>query len=358
MGRIANKIITMATIAVFLSSAFLILSDSGESFAATPITITDSTGRSLTLDGPADKVATIGYGFTLSVIELGGGDKIVAYDRYSEDVIDKNNIIGENVGSSYSSNIEQILLSMIQISEPGKSFNKATDIVIINNYSGTVAPNGTRDKLEEQGFKVLCFGADTYDEVVTTIENIAKAIGKESSDVLTKMNTVRDNAYNAGKDIPTEDKVTAMYVNDYSGTLRIYNSGIATSMIELAGGKNIGNNGNTLVNYYSAEASTILQLNPDVVFLDGNHPLTAEQFQNDILKTNTIKVIKMEKDWNNYCPSASDGLAVVSAAMLDDYHNDAESWWGISFPLSAVETLIIASTMLIVLMGLFVMRYE
>ncbi|HKM13579.1 MAG TPA: ABC transporter substrate-binding protein [Candidatus Methanomethylophilaceae archaeon] len=359
MGSFTNKILVGAVIAVFLSSAFLILLDSDESSADTPITVTDSTGATLTLDGPANKVATLGYGFTLSVIELGGKDKIVAYDLYSKDVVNEHGIVGENIGSAYptAANIENIEASMIQLSSKG-NFDKSTDVVIINNYFGTLADDGTKSKLESHGFKVLCFGANTYDEVVTIVESIAKVIGKESSDNAIKMNAARDNAYNAGKDIADGDKVTAMYVNDYSGTLRIYNSGIATSMIELAGGKNIGFNGNTSVNYYSAEASTILQLNPDVIFLDGNHPLTAKGFQDNVLRTNAIKVIKMEKDWNNYCPSASDGLLVVSAAMLDDYEDDNLSWGGISFPLSATGLVATVSITLAVLLGLFVMRFE
>ncbi len=355
MSGITNKIIATAVIAVFLSSVFLIVSDSDESFADAPITITDSTGTIMTFDQPANKVATLGYGFTLSVIELGGKDKIVAYDKYSKDVIDENNIIGEDIGSSYSSNIDQILSSMIQVSESGK-FIKSTDVVMINNYSGTIAPNGTRDKLEAEGFKVLCFGANTYEEVVDIIDNIAKVIGKESSDVLIKMNTITNNVYNAGKDIADEDKVTAMYVNDYSGTLRIYNSGIATSMIELAGGKNIGFNSDASGNYYSAEASTILQLNPDVVFLDGNHPLTAEQFQNDVLKTTTIKVVKMEKDWNNYCPSASDGLLVVSNAMLDIYDDDSDGDG--SFSLTTVAIIAVVAIILVALLALLIVRRQ
>lgn len=360
MGSFTNKILVGAVIAVFLSSAFLILLDSDESSADTPITVTDSTGTTLILDEPANKVATLGYGFTLSVIELGGQDKIVAYDVYSKDVINEHGIVGENIGSAYptSTNIANILAAMIQISQPEKSFNKSTDVIILNDYSGTIASDGTRDKLEDEGFKVLCFGAETYDEVVFVIENIAKVIGKESSENLAEMNMIRDDVYNAGKDIADEDKVKAMYVNSYSGTLRIYNSGIATSMIELAGGKNIGYDSEKSGNYYATEASAILQLNPDVIFLDGNFPLTAKGFQDNVLRTNAIKVIKMEKDWNNYCPSASDGLLVVSAAMLDDYSSNNLSWGGISFPLSTTGLVATVSVTFMILLGLFVMRFE
>lgn len=352
MSGITNKIIATAVIAVFLSSAFLILSDSDELFADTPIIITDSTGTILTLDGPANKVATFGYGFTLSVVELGGKDKIVAYDLASIDVVNEYGVPGENIGSAFTANFDGILASMIQLSD-NSVFNKSTDVIIINNYSFTVKTGAIRDKLENEGFKVLCFGADTYEEVVIVIENIAKVIGKESSEVLAKMNKVKTDVYNAGKDIAEEDKVTAMYVDSSKGNLRIFNSGIAASMIELAGGKNIGNNGGTSVNYL-AEASTILQLNPDVVFLDGNHPLTVEEFQNSVLKTDSIKVIKLKKDSNNYCPAASDGLLIVSTAILDVYDSNMDSDEGIS--LSTIATIAVVAIILVVLFGLLIAR--
>lgn len=319
------------------------------------IQVEDSTGKKITLDGPANKVATLGYGFTRTVIDLGGKDLIMAYDTYSQDVVDEYGIIGENIGSAYSSNKDVIVASMILLGEGGK-FNKATDVVILNDYSGTIADEGTREFLEDDGFKVLCFGAQDYDDVLFIVENIAKVIGKESSEALNKMRDVKDTAYKLGMEINPEDKVTAMYVNTYSGTMRIYNTGIATSMIEMAGGVNIGYNKDILSNYYAAEASTILELYPHVVFLDGNYPMTAEEFQKDVLKTDTIHVIKMEKDWNNYCPSVADGLMVVSAAMLDDYPDRSED--EITFPYTMGEVLVIVAVTISVLLGLLVMRHD
>ncbi len=353
MTNTLKKIIVVSFIALFVFSAFSIAVDLDDAYADEPIIITDSTGKELILNAPAEKVATLGYGFTKTVVDLGGKDKIVAYDLYSEDLINELGIEGFNVGSSYSSNKNTIVSSMI-LAKVDSLFDVDTDVIIINNYSGTISENGTRDKLEEQGFKVLCFGANDYEGVVYIVENIAKAIGKESSAALTNMISARDSAYEAGKDIADEDKVTAMYVNEYGGGLRIYNEGIAVSMIELAGGKNVGFNSNISTTYYSSDASAILLLRPDVVFLDGNHSMSAKDFQKKVLRTKSIEVIKMEKDWNNYCPSSAVGLSVVSEAMLEEYDHDESIWDIISINIEMTVAGLLAA--ILVIAGLLVMR--
>ena len=360
MNAASKKIITIITIAllVVLVSAFVFsygdrYNSEEEDLGEHTLYVEDSTGKRVGLYGTADRVATLGYGFTKTVIDLGGKDKIIAYDTYSQDAADEYGISGKNIGSAYFSNIDAIITSLVTLAEDG-NFNKSTDIIILNDYSGTIAGGGTRDILEANGFKVLCFGAQTYDDVIFVVENIARAIGKESSGALAKMIDAKEAAFETGMEINTEDRVAAMYVNNYSGAIRIYNTGIATSMIELSGGWNIGHNKNISGNYYAAEASTILELNPDVVFLDGNYPMTSEEFRTDVLRTDTIKVIKMDKDWNNYCPSVADGLMVVSEAMLDEYYDAPEE--EITFPMTAIEFGTLFMTTLLVLLGFLMMR--
>lgn len=353
MNNIFKKAMVASIIAVFVFSAFAIATDIEDAYAEEPIIVTDSTGKELILDAPADKVATIGYGFTKTVVDLGGKDKIVAYDLYSKDLVNEEGIEGKNVGSSYSSNKDQIYSTMVQLKDKG-DFDIDTDVIIINDYSGTVAPDGTREMLEDAGFKVLCFGASSYSEVVSIVENIAIAIGKESSEALNKMHTAYNTAVAGAEGIAEEDKVTAIYVNEYQGSLRIYNEGIATSMIELAGGKNVGFKSDSLKNFHEEEASYILQLNPDVILLDGNHSMTEREFQKHVLKTASITVIKMDKDWNNYCPSAADGLLVVSEAMLNDYDRK-ESIQDILY-INGEAFLATGMAIILVLAGILVMR--
>lgn len=352
MNSIVKRTMVASIAAVFILSALSFAVNIDDVYADPSITVTDSTGKTLTLDAPAIKVATLGYGFTKTVVDLGGEDKIVAYDSYSEDFAKELGIEGVNVGSSYSSNKDYIYSTMVQVKKSGK-FNVDTDIVIINDYSGTIAAGGTRDMLEADGFKVLCFGAETYTDVLDIVENIAIAIGKESAEALEKMHIALDLAETRAAGIADEDRVDAMYVNEYQGKLRVYNKGIAVSMIELAGGKNVGFRSNAAT-YYEAEASLILQLNPDVIFLDGNYPLSEKEFQKNVLRTASITVIKMDTDWNNYCPSAADGLTVVSDAMIEEYDH-SESIFDILYINSELYTTT-AVILIITLIGLFVMR--
>lgn len=347
------KSVTVASIAaVFIFSAFGFAVNIDDAYADS-ITVTDSTGYTLTLDAPAEKVATLGYGFTKTVVELGGKDMIVAYDSYSDDFAKESGIEAVNAGSSYSTNKDYIYSTMVQVEQSGK-FNLDTDVIIINDYSGTIAAGGTREMLEADGFKVLCFGAYTYNEVLDIVENIAILIGKESAEALEKMYDAFDLATDRAGEIDDENKVNAMYVNEYQGKLRVYNKGIAVSMIELAGGNNIGYNSNVSANYYEAEASLILQLNPDVIFLDGNYPMSEKEFQKNVLRTASIVVIKMDADWNNYCPSAAEGLTVVSDAMIEEYDH-TQSVMDI-FYINSEKILTAGALFIIVLIGLFVMR--
>lgn len=351
--RVRVASITVSIAAVFIMSAFSFAVNVDDAYADTTITVTDSTGRTLIMDAPADKVATIGYGFTKTVVDLGAQEKIVAYDSYSVALVKELGLEGVSVGSSYSSNKDHIYSTMVQLKESGR-FNIDTDLVIINDYSGTVTTGGTREMLENDGFKVLCFGAYTYNGVLDIVENIAIAIGKESAEALNNMHEALNLAEGRASEIDDDNKVRAMYINDYQGKIRVYNEGIAVSMIELAGGKNVGFNPKISNNFYPAEVSLILQLNPDVIFLDGNYPMSEKEFQKNVLRTASIVVIKMETDWNNYCPSAAEGLTVVSDAMIEEYDH-SESVMDILY-IHGEMVLATGMIFIVVLAGLFVMR--
>lgn len=353
MNNILKRVMVASIAAVFIFSALGFAVDIDDAYADTSITVTDSTGKTFILDAPANKVATLGYGFTRTVVDLGAEDKIVAYDSSSSDLAKELEIEGVNVGSAFSGNKDEILKFMVQLRKSDK-FDSASDVIILNNYSTTISEGSTRDLLEDAGFIVLCFGADTYDEVVHVVENIALVIGKESSEAMSKMYEAQDIAEDRAADIEDKNKVRAMYVSEQSGKLRVYNKGIAVSMIEMAGGKNVGADPDSSATYRDAEASLILQLNPDVVFLDGNHPMSEKEFQKNVLRTASIVVIKMGKDWNNYCPSVAEGLMVFSDAMIEEYDH-SESVMDILYINS--EKISSSGVILIVtLLGLLLMR--
>lgn len=313
--KIELKCAAILLVAMMAASFIMPIAESNESSGA--VTITDSTGKTITLDEPAGKVATLGYGFTISVIDLGFKDKIVAYDNSSTYASSNNEKVKDmdviNVGSAFSSNKDAIVAKMIQAVNDS-IFDKNKDVIILNNYSGTISPGSTRDMLEGEGFKVACYGGSSYDDVLFIVRSISDIVGGDKDNVIGHMEEVKTTVSDKTKDIADLDKRGAMYVAVYSGNITISNTGIAASMIEMAGGKNLGNNGASTSTHVES-ASYILQANPHVVFLDGNYAGSAEDFQNDVLKTTAVKVVKLEKDWNNFCPSVTYGLEAVYAEL-------------------------------------------
>lgn len=324
-----SKIKNMAILALtaILTVSLLIPIVGSEESSAT-IAVTDSDGKTISLDEPAGKVVTLGLGYTITVIDLGYKDKIIGYDNGSTyDSSGNKKVEGmnvENLGSAYATadNISFIRAKMAQMVEDLK-FNKSKDLIIINNWSGTVASGGTRDLLVDDGYKVACFGANTYDEIVGMVSSISQLCGGDSNNVVERMTQAKTEVQEMAASKSGEAAPKAMYVSEYKGNLRIYNSGITVSMIELAGGVNIGDNGETNV-YHNQNASYIIQNEPDVIFLDGNYPETAEYFQDEVLNTRSIKVVKLEKDWNSTTPQVTDGLLNISESLYNPYASDED----------------------------------
>lgn len=344
-------VVSMA--AVFFASALGATLFVDDAYADTSIEITDSTGETITLDAPARNVITIGRGFTTTVAELGGKEKIVAYDSYSVGVATEYGITGENIGSPYQA-AEDLVTKIISL-RGGGIFDVEKDIVITDTSTYMLNDGKVRDLLTGQGFKVVSFGGDTYEDILGAVESIAKLIGKESSDVIVDMNEALDSAKEMAGSIAEEDRVTAIYVSESSGLLRVYNEGIAVSMIELAGGINVGYKSGVSTKYHVEEAADIVLLNPDIVLLDGNHSLTAEEFRDTVLEAPFINVVKLDKEWNNYCPAAAEGLRAISALMSDTYEHD-DSYWDVNPIDYTVVGGIIAAILIIAVAGIFIMR--
>lgn len=332
MKSMKSKVTNMAILALtaILAVSLLIPIVDCEESSAT-ITVTDSDGKMISLDEPAGKVVTLGLGYTITVIDLGFKEKIIGYDSGSTYASSGNKKVEgmevENLGSAYANptNIENIRAHMAQMVDDLR-FDKDKDLIIINNWSGTVNSGGTRDVLVGDGYKVACFGANTYDEIVSMISSISQLLGGDSNNVVERMTQAKTEVQDMAASKSGEVAPKAMYVSEFNGNLRIYNSGITVSMIELAGGVNIGDNGEAYA-YRNEDASYIIQKEPNVVFLDGNYSETAEYFQEEVLNTRSIKVVKLEKDWNSTTPQVADGLLTISESLYNSPVSD-EDWIG------------------------------
>ncbi|NLL94519.1 MAG: hypothetical protein GX224_02000 [Thermoplasmatales archaeon] len=206
--------------------------------------ITDSAGFKTKLIGPAPRVVTMGYAFSLTVYELGGSAKVVGYDKYSTYNYQKDERMNaydgvKNLGSGYSSEIDSLYTGMSQLVDAGK-FDKKTDVIIFNNYSGTIKEGGFRDVLVGYGYKVVCLGASDYDGSVEVVRTISKVIGLDPEGLVDKMVDAKRDTAGKVKALGDRNKPKAMYVTASGDDVKAYNSGIAVSMMEVCGAENVG----------------------------------------------------------------------------------------------------------------------
>ena len=145
-------------ISFFLSLALLfacvpVLADGG-------ITVTDMTGREITLDGPAAKIVALTASDVEIIYALGAGDLLVGrgeYCDYPAEVLEK-----PVVKSGAETNLEEILAL-----EP--------DVVIM----ATMAQTTDQVKaLEDAGVKVIVSDAQNLEGVYTAISLIGQVVGK------------------------------------------------------------------------------------------------------------------------------------------------------------------------------------
>ena len=124
------------------------------------LTVTDMTGREITLDGPAAKIVALTASDVEIIYALCAGDLLVGrgeYCDYPAEVLDK-----PVVKSGAETNLEEILAL-----EP--------DVVIMATMAQTV---DQVNALEEAGVKVIVSDAQNLDGVYTAITLIGQIVGK------------------------------------------------------------------------------------------------------------------------------------------------------------------------------------
>ena len=128
------------------------------SASAGPITVTDDSGATVTLDQPATRIVSLAPANTEIAYAIGAGDKMVAgtsYDDYPEEAKAL-----PKIGDFSNPNVEKIA-----------SFEP--DLVLA---AGGIQ-NGLRTKLENLGMQVYVVDPTTYDGVIADITNLGQLAG-------------------------------------------------------------------------------------------------------------------------------------------------------------------------------------
>ena len=188
--------------------------------SAGPITVTDGTGTTVTMDQPAARIVSLAPANTEIAYAIGAGDKMVAgtsYDDYPEEATSL-----PKIGDFANPNVEKIA-----------SFEP--DLVLA---AGGIQDK-LRSKLEKLGMKVYVVDPKTYDGVMTDITNLGQLTGstEQAQQVADTMQKAKDDVQ---AQVASAAKV-ATFLEIYSKPLMTAGSEtFIDDMITLAGGTNLG----------------------------------------------------------------------------------------------------------------------
>jgi len=322
-----RKISLILVLTMFMGSSLAVSGDVSD--AADPaLTITDGTGKTFVYSKPTEHIVTMGYASTLTVAMLGEMDKIIAVDMYSTHNYTKDDRLtgitdDMSLGSIYTaSNNDLIVTKFVQWVEAGKM--NLDDTIILTTYTNALA---LRERLNEVGFtNVLVYLSITdYDQVIDFVKSMSIIVTGKISTLVRDMEFMRLTIEITLSGTTEKAKGMGVWYSTSLG-LQVNNTGsITVSLIEAAGGINVGKNPSITAARYG-DATTIIQLveaNPDVViFLSDTYILngkTVSDFRTNVLGGDAnIPVVVVDSKWNNYDPDAAEGLWAFACALYPD----------------------------------------
>ncbi|MFJ5563761.1 ABC transporter substrate-binding protein [Lysinibacillus xylanilyticus] len=271
-----------------------------------PVTITDATGKDITLEESPEKIVSLIPSNTEILFGLGLNDEIVGVtdnDDYPAEATKKDKVGGMDY------NVEKIIAL-------------SPDIVFAH-ASGMGNSKGAIEQLEAAGVKVFVVAdAKNFNETYTTIEQLGQATGK-----LEEAKKIVANMKAKVKEIETKlDGVEPKKVFvESSDEPQIYTTGKGTfmnEMLEMIHAENVAADVN---DWYQIDAEQIITKNPDVI-------VVAYNYVPDILKKipqragfETITAVKNkaivqvdENITNRQGPRLADGLEELAKAVYPE----------------------------------------
>ncbi|MET4563251.1 iron complex transport system substrate-binding protein [Lysinibacillus parviboronicapiens] len=220
--------------------------------ATFPLTMTDVTGKDITLEAPPERIISLIPSNTEILFGLGLNNEIVGvndYDDYPAETADK-----EKLGSM-EFNIEQIIA--------------LTPDIVFAHESSIASLDGALAQLEAAGVKVyVVANADNFNETYTTIEQLGRATGKlpEARKMIANMKAKVEEV--ESKLAGVEPKKVFVETSDEP---EIYTPGKDTfmqEMLEMIHADNIAADTN---GWYKIDAEHIIAKNPDVIVVTYNY---------------------------------------------------------------------------------------
>jgi iron complex transport system substrate-binding protein len=253
-------IVRAPILAALLSSSVLLAPPIA---GAEPITLTDQYDRTVTLDGPVERLATIPIPAASMAVAVGGTpDPLVAIHPLSKTAIlegvlgrffpETADIPSDIVGDGFMPNVEALL-------------SASPDLVLQWGHQGNdiVAP------IEAAGMKVATLKYGTEEDATTWLRLMGMILGADdrSEQIIDWRERVRAEIEAATASIPQEERPRTLYFLRYLSSLKVAGTGTYNDFyIGLAGGKNAAAE---VSGFKDVNAEQIIAWNPEVIFLNG-----------------------------------------------------------------------------------------
>lgn len=229
--------------------------------AAFPVTITDDTGRAVTIDKEPKRIVSLAPSNTEILFALGLGSNVVGvtdFCDYPAEAKEKPKMGGVKPS-----------LEKIVASQP--------DLVLA--IAETAGPPEVATKLEGLGVKVIVLGAKNLDGIMASIQMVGKATGKEAeaAKVVAQMKSKIDAVMSKTKGVSSKPRV--MYEIDATDPAKPYTPGpnsFIDALITLAGGANIA--ADAKLEWAQLSLEEVVKKDPEVIILgDANYGVTPDQ---------------------------------------------------------------------------------
>ncbi len=222
-------------------------SEASSAPAAEGLTVTDMTGREITLDGPAEKIVALTAADVEILYALGAGDTLVGrgeYCDYPAEVLEVT-----SVQSGYETNVEQII-------------ELAPDVVLMATMA---QPEEQIQQMEDAGIRVIVSDAHDIAGTYTAIELIGAVVGKDA-EAATLIDEMKASFAAIEEKVPEATEEMSVYFEVSPLEFGLWTAGNNTFMNEIATMLNLTNVFEDLDGWVEVSQEQVIERNPTYIF--------------------------------------------------------------------------------------------
>ena len=214
-----------------------------------PVSLVDSSGHGISLQGPAKRVISLAPNLTELMFAINAGDSLIAVSDYSDYPVAAKTL--PRIGSAVSMDVERIV-------------DMKPDLVLTWK---TGTPVATQEYLRKLKLPVFEMEFGNVDEIAREIRVLGKLTGQE------RVATGVSNRFRAGLDrlrntFSHRKKVSVFYQVWNQPLMTVSNKHFIGDLIRLCGGRNTFGNLPTLVS--TVDIESIVGRAPEVIIAAGN----------------------------------------------------------------------------------------